>query len=90
MDPFNSAPLNCRFAITLVDHYSKWPEVSFILDVTSATVIAFLSTIYGQEAELKTDDGSSLVSAESDDYLTAEGIKHNRSSIFYPCSKREV
>lgn len=37
--PFHSAPPGFRFAITLVDDYSKWPEVAFTSDVTSTTVI---------------------------------------------------
>lgn len=63
---FHSAPPDCRFAITLVDYYTKWPEVAFTSDVTSATVVAFLSTVFsceGNPLELVTDNGSSLVSA---------------------------
>ncbi len=48
--PFHSVPSDCRFAILLVDYYSKWPEVAFTLDVTSATVIAFLSPLCSQKA----------------------------------------
>lgn len=49
VDSFHSAPPDCRFAIMLVDYYSKWPEVAFTLDVTSATVIAFQSTVFSHE-----------------------------------------
>lgn len=65
--PFCSAPPDCRFAITLVDYYSQWPEVAFTSDVTSATVIAFLSAVFSREGnplELVTDNGPSFVSAE--------------------------
>jgi len=26
--PLNNAPQGCRFALTLIDYYSKWPETS--------------------------------------------------------------
>ena len=29
--PDNTAPRDCRFAITLIDYYSKWPEVANLL-----------------------------------------------------------
>ena len=76
-----------------MDYYSKWPEVAFMSDVTSATVIAFLSTIFSREGnplELVTDNGSSFVSAESEAYLAARDIAHCRSSIYYPQSNGEV
>lgn len=28
--PIDCLPLNCRFAITAVDYFSKWPEVEFV------------------------------------------------------------
>lgn len=28
--PINSLPLDCRFTITAVDCFSKWPEVEFV------------------------------------------------------------
>ena len=86
--PFHSAPPDCRFAITLVDYYSKWPEVAFTSDVTSATVIAFLSVVFSREGnplELVT-----FVSAEFEAFLAAQDITHCRSSIYYPQSNGGV
>lgn len=40
--PFQHTPLNCRFMINVVDYYSRWPEVGFAREVTTATVTSFL------------------------------------------------
>ena len=59
--PFDSASLDCRFAITLIDYFSKWPEIAFTSQVTSTTVIKFLSTVFSREGnpkELISDNGS--------------------------------
>ncbi|KAJ8272305.1 hypothetical protein COCON_G00111640 [Conger conger] len=72
--PYLRAPLDCRYAITLVDYYSKWPVVAFTSEVTSATVIQFLFTVFSREGnplELVTDNGSAFVSAEFKAFLAS-------------------
>lgn len=91
--PFHSAPPDCRFAITLVDYYGKWPEVAFTSDVTSTAVIAFLTAVFsceGNPLEHVTDNGPSFVSAGFEAFLAAKDITHFRSSIYYPQSNGEV
>uniref|UniRef100_A0A3P9JV72 Integrase catalytic domain-containing protein n=1 Tax=Oryzias latipes TaxID=8090 RepID=A0A3P9JV72_ORYLA len=91
--PFNSGSADCRYAITLIDYYSKWPEVAFISNVTTATVISFLSAVFSREGnplELVTDNGSCFVSAEFEDFLAARDITHCRSSNYYPQSNCEI
>ena len=91
--PYLRAPPDCRYAITLVDYYSKWPEVAFTSGVTSATAIKFLSTVFSREGnpiELVTDNGSAFVSAEFEAFLASRDIKHCRSSIYYPRCNGEV
>ena len=61
--PFDSVPLDCRFAITLIDYFSKWPEIAFTSQVTSTTLTKFLSTVFSREdnpKELICDNGSQL------------------------------
>lgn len=91
--PFHSAPPDSRFAITLVDYYSKWPEVAFTSNVSSATIVSFLSTVFSQNGnpiELVTDNGPSFVSAKFEAFLAARDITHRRSSIYNPQSCGEV
>lgn len=88
----NNAPQGCRFAITLTDYYSKWPEIAFAPDVTSATIIKFLSATFSREGkplELVTDNGSQFVSAEFEAFLTERDIKHYCSSVYYPQANGE-
>lgn len=43
--PFTEDPVHCQFAIAFIDYYSKWPEIEFISNITSAIVITFLSSL---------------------------------------------
>ena len=91
--PFNTAAQNCRYAITLIDYYSKWPEVAFTSEVTSASVITFLSTIFSREGnpqEIVSDNGTQFVSTEFEAFLADRDIKHCRSSVYYPQANGEI
>ncbi|KAI2657394.1 hypothetical protein H4Q32_008708 [Labeo rohita] len=91
--PLNNTPPGCRFAMTLIDNYGKWPEIAFAPDVTSATVVKFLSTTFSREEnplELVTDNGSQFVSAEFEAFLADRDIKHYHSSVYYPQANGEI
>ena len=88
-----SSPRQCRYAIVLQDYYSKWPEVGFTEDITSAGVISFLNSVFAREGyvrELVTDNGTQFVSAEFEDYLQVKGIRHLRFSNYHPQANGEV
>lgn len=91
--PIHTAPADCRFAITLIDYYSRWPEIAFSSTVTSATVMTFLATVFSREGnplELVSDNGSQFVSAEFEAFLADRNIKHCRSSVYYPQANGEI
>ena len=91
--PFETAPPDCRFAISLVDYFSKWPEVAFASRVETATIIQFLTAIFYREGNPKTlisDNGPQFLSAEFADFLKESGIQHLRSSVHYPRANGEV
>lgn len=91
--PFEKAPPDCRFAISMVDYFSKWPEVAFAPRVDTATIIQFLTTIFSREGNPKTlisDNGPQFLSAEFADFLKESGIQHLRSSVYYPRANGEV
>lgn len=39
--PLFQVSSDCRFDITVIDYYSKWPEVCFVREVTSDAVVTF-------------------------------------------------
>jgi len=65
--PLDKAPTDSRYAITLIDYFSRWLEVALTSQVTSAAVITFLTTVFshrGNLQELVSDNSSQFVSAE--------------------------
>ncbi|KAK7912339.1 hypothetical protein WMY93_012550 [Mugilogobius chulae] len=84
--PFETAPSDCRFAISLVDYFSKWPEVAFASRVDTATIIQFLTAVFSREGNPKTlisDNGPQFLSTEFAVFLKEHGIQHLRSSVYY-------
>lgn len=47
--PIERAPYDCRYAITLIDYFSKWPKIAFTSNATTATVITFLNAVFARE-----------------------------------------
>ncbi|KAK7877730.1 hypothetical protein WMY93_030544 [Mugilogobius chulae] len=91
--PFETAPSDCRFAISLVDNFSKWPEVAFASRVDTATIIQFLTAVFSREENPKTlisDNGPQFLSSEFAVFLKEHGIQHLRSSVYYPRANGEV
>ncbi|KAL1256634.1 hypothetical protein QQF64_012179 [Cirrhinus molitorella] len=91
--PFDMAPADCRFAVTLVDYFRKWPEIAFMPQVTSLAVIQFLSTVFSRESdpqELISDHGSQFMSCEFEMFLRKRGIVHQTSSVYYPRANGEI
>ncbi|KAL7861715.1 hypothetical protein SRHO_G00131560 [Serrasalmus rhombeus] len=91
--PFHHAVHDCRYAVTLIDYYSKWPEVAFASEVTSATVITFLSVVFSREGnprEVVSDNGPQFISSEFESFLAMRDIKHCRSSVYFPQANGEI
>lgn len=87
--PMDYLPAHCRFAFTLVDYYSRWPEVGFSSDISTSAVIKFLSTIFSREGypqELISDHGVQFTSHEFEEFLLARNIKHSYSAIYHPAA----
>ncbi|XP_064462347.1 uncharacterized protein K02A2.6-like [Ornithodoros turicata] len=87
MGPYEEAPHDCRYMITLIDYYSRWPEVCFSSAVTSTTVIKFLRQVFSREgypSQIITDNGPQFVSQEFESFLQGCGIRHTCSSVYHP------
>jgi len=82
-----------RFAICLIDYFSKWPEVRLCSNVCSENIIDFLDEIFSREGlpkEIVTDNGVQFVSHEFENYLKSKGIRHLKSAIYNPKSNGSV
>ncbi|CAM5161152.1 unnamed protein product [Natator depressus] len=93
VEPFDTAPSDCRYAITSIDYFSKWPEVAFTSQISSAKVIKFLSSVFSREGnpkELVSDNGSQFTSLEFETFLAERNILHRRSSLYFPQANGEI
>ncbi|KAL0149455.1 hypothetical protein M9458_055243 [Cirrhinus mrigala] len=93
MGPFDAAPTDCRFMVTLVDYYSKWPEIAFVSRPTTQAVMQFLSTVFSREGnprEIISDNGVQFTSHDFNLFLHTRGIIHKTSSVYYPRANGEV
>ncbi|CAM4711930.1 unnamed protein product [Lepidochelys kempii] len=91
--PFDTSPIDCHYAITLIDYFSKWPEVAFTSQISSAPVIKFLPSLLKTEEnakELVSDNGSHFTSLEFETFLAERNILHRRSSLYYPQANGEI
>ncbi|KAG1952105.1 retrotransposable element [Pimephales promelas] len=91
--PFETAIPACRYAITLTDYHSKWPELAFASSATTVDVIKFLSTVFsrhGNPESIVTDNGTQFTSAAFAEFLKERDIKHIRTSVYYPASNGAV
>lgn len=77
--PFELGTWDCRYALTLVDYYSKWPEIAFTSNVSTDTITDFLATTFsqfGNPVEIVTDNGVQFTSLAFAVFLTSRNIKH--------------
>ena len=90
---FENAPAQCRFAVTLIDYHSKWPEVALSQCVTAGVVISFLQSVFSREGNpsyIVTDNGPQSLSRAFADSLSERGIHHLCSSVYYSQCNRAV
>ncbi|UYV78923.1 K02A2.6-like [Cordylochernes scorpioides] len=91
--PFIDTEIGFRFAITLIDYTSKWPEVFCTKKTTSKVIINFLEDVFSREGfprEIVTDNGTPFISEEFEDFLRSNGIKHIRTANYHPACNGEV
>ena len=85
MGPFHDG--KHKFAIVLVDYYSKWCEVQFVNEVTTTRVKEFLIKVFASESYpefLVTDNGVQFCSHEMKSFLSECNITHCRAALYHP------
>lgn len=76
-----------------VDHYSKWPELSKLDNLSSSNTIAYLKgqiARYGIMDRLITDNGPQFASEELRRFVQEYGFEHRTSSPRYPQSNAQA
>ncbi len=82
--PFKSANWDCRYALTLVDYHSKWPEFAFVSSVSAKKVINFLTSVlscHGNSESIVTDNGPQFTAALFSAFLRVRDMAHVSSDI---------
>lgn len=91
--PVDHLPVDCRFVITAVDYFKKWPEVEFVPQITAENIIKYLLTLFSKEGypEVFTSDhGSQFQSIYLQLFLNERGIRHRKSESYRPQANRQV
>lgn len=87
------APRQHRFAVVLVDYYSKWVEVGFCSEPSTEAAIQFLETLASREGyprELVSDNGTHFTSDAFREYLRSVGTRHIRVTPYHPAGAGAV
>ena len=91
LDLVSLPPSNgCRYLLTAVDRFSRWPVAIPIRDATSESVLdAFAHgwvATYGVPASITTDRGSQFLSATWTQLMDMWGIKSHYTTPYHPSS----
>ncbi|XP_060587991.1 uncharacterized protein K02A2.6-like [Ruditapes philippinarum] len=76
-----------EYILVVIDYYSRYPEVEIMKSITSRCIIQRLMQIFathGLPSVIKTDNAPNMVSQETTNFFTANGIKHQRVTPYYP------
>nr|XP_037270750.1 uncharacterized protein K02A2.6-like [Rhipicephalus microplus] len=87
------APPDCRFVLTLVNYFSKWPEVQFSREISTRTVTEFLLNVFAREGypEAKVcDNAPKFTSKEFFNFLQERVIRLSHSSVYYPQANVQI
>ena len=84
-----SGKTNNKLLLTIIDLYSRYPEVYVLNRGTSSEVISCLKesfSRFGFPTSLQSDNGTVFISHEISVFLNNIGVKHIKSSNYHPMS----
>ncbi|XP_041985329.1 uncharacterized protein K02A2.6-like [Aricia agestis] len=84
-----AGPFQNKNFLIIVDAYSRWPEVFIVNNMTSATVIRHLRTVFATHGLceiLVSDNGTAFVSEEMRQFLDSNKIRHITTAPYHPAT----
>lgn len=87
------APRGQRYALVLVDYFSKWLEVGFCSEPSTVAAIEFLEAVASREGyprEVVSDNGTHFTSSHFRNYLREVGVQHVRVTPYHPAGSGAV
>lgn len=85
--------VNGKYALVIIDSFSKWPEVFFTSSPSAAFTIHALRKVFSREGiptVLVTDNGSHFSAKVVTDWLNSIGCKHLFTAPRHPCSNGQA
>ncbi|XP_003737424.1 uncharacterized protein K02A2.6-like [Galendromus occidentalis] len=85
--PHYRLPPPFRYAVVVVDYFSKWPVVRFMSEATSEKIVLFLRNVFtceGTPKEIVSDNGPQFVSRTFDLFMKQHNIVHCRTAVYNP------
>ena len=85
--PDDSVSHQDRFAVVVIDYYSKWAEVELMEEATAGKIVAMFRRIMGREGvpkQIVSDNGTQFLSREFQDLMKEFGIQHRRTPVYHP------
>ncbi|KAJ1087938.1 hypothetical protein NDU88_001097, partial [Pleurodeles waltl] len=91
--PMHVLPLNMRYAIVIIDYFSKWIEEKFVSQPTTSEVTTFMKEVFCKEGfprQLVSDNVVQFLSQEMTMFLKVNDIEHIGSFLYHPQSNGQV
>ena len=82
-----------KYAMVIIDRYSRYPEVAILKSIKAKSVIGKLRIVFASHGIpniVTSDNGPPFTSAEFSDYMKEIGSRHQLSTPYWPQGNAEV